>query len=193
MADPVSTDTGWISASGATSNAASPYDDVVWQNLGNVTASDNARASATLNSSQLPEILNCAFSSLAAVVPVDATIDGVEVRFEGYSSNVYGSGPTIGLATNTSMNPVSGTQDFQILLPYGSSAGEAYVSKGGSTFLWDAGSIAASSLVDSGFRVFMRFGRISSNVVVYIDHVQIKVYYTYTPGDEVGVALFWGI
>jgi len=185
----VSADTGWISASSASSDGAGSY---VWSGLTNVGASDNARASVSLPSSGLTsDRLNCAFSLLASAIPDGATIDGVEARVECYRSSTNVRTTTLSLCSDTAGTVIADTSSKNITVPAGSSTAEAYVSTGSD--LWGAGSIAESALTDSAFRLSVLTTDSLGSGALYADHVQIKVYYTYTEPELSGASLFWGI
>jgi len=189
----VSTNTGWISASSATNYAVQGFS---WSGLANVSASDNSRASATVPNvvgSSTTDFLNCAFSNLASAIPADATIDGVEVRVEGYFSSTMFTGMRASLCSDSVGTALSGTSaKTNSGFPVGSSTNEAYATFGGDGDLWGGSSISVSDLASSAFRLPVRaVFQTGAGATAYVDHAQIRVYYTYTEPDESGIALFW--
>ena len=160
-------------------------------------SSDNARALNALAPSANPtDILISGFGSgISAAVPSNATIDGIEVRVEGYKSSGASPNDTLtyaALYSDASGTLVSGTSADAIVLPTGSSTAEAYVTTGGAADLWGAGSITRATIASSDFRVGVyALSTVISNYV-YVDHVQIKVYYTYTPAPP-NSFFFWDL
>ena len=195
---PVSTSTDWISPSGATNldQASGP----AWSSLSNVYSSNNSRASVSIPSDKFySDIILASFGSgISSALPPDATIDGIEARVEGYRTandgyqafnlwdTVFGGGDSFG-------SPSGGF----FYVPLGSSVDEAYTTAGASTDKWGVtrdGGLNRSHLVASTFRLAF-FGACNrvTGYTLYVDHIQIKVHYTYAPLDASSGAnvLFW--
>jgi hypothetical protein len=195
-------DTGWISCASYAQRASTG--DIAWSPTSGTTelaSSDNSRiqtASGLTNNSATNSTnqMLCAFGTgIADNVPSDATIDGVEVSVEGYYS-AQANNTNFALHSDSSGTLVSGTAvQVSNLNDWGngSASNEKYVTVGGAANLWGAGSIAASAIRASGLRLALYVSTFLSvgPSILYLDHVRIKVHYTYAPLTQQPVALFW--
>jgi hypothetical protein len=180
-------DTGWISASAGANSGT-----VAWSNASNITTSNNARASVSLSGSESGYLM-AAFAGISANVPVDATIDGIALRVEGYTSSAVDFFEAyLGTSVPALMDGGTAVKDLAGSIPRGSATSEAVVEVGGAADLWSQSSISRATLADSAFRVLL-YANDADSTVVYVDHIQIKVHYTYTPPveSEDSLALFW--
>jgi hypothetical protein len=134
-----------------------------WSDPGNITASDDTYASGTSNGSG--DMWYLIGSNFGFGIPSGATIDKIEVKIEGYatSASTYASCQLlkagVGVAMDSGLIPTT----------------EGTVTVGDDN--WGV-SWSAEDINDSGFGVrFTLAGGV--NKTAYIDHLQIKVYYTY--------------
>jgi hypothetical protein len=190
----ISTSTAWLSATAGTqSDAGQNWSDLTRTGVVTVAISDNLRAYCEVRepSDNPPSAwLNCAFSTLSGALPANATIEGVEVRVEGFLSTSDLNSCVIALTSDEDGTVLSGTSSKALSLPVGSSSVEAVVTVGGSSDLWGGVSISRAAIDDSAFRVAIQADG-DRRGTIYVDHVQIRVHYGYTPVDESGLALFW--
>lgn len=173
-------DTGWVLAGTGTNDAGSGA--TAWSNPSRVTANDNSEADAANipkndGLSQLLFSTNYNFSA----IPVGATIDGVEFRFERRSVRASG-------AWNSSINDnlvqliVGGSLAGSNLsaganYPNGATLSGSY---GGASNLWGA-SLTRANVVASDFGVAIQAVNNSgaaANYTAYVDYMEMKVYYT---------------
>jgi len=162
-------DTGWVIA-----NAGSNVDwvgSVEWTSPGNVTADDGTNATNAPAARDDSDYLRATFN-LSALIPVGATINGVEVRYQALRNN-------------------SGPEEFEVYLVVGGAAvgfsrgtGVAYTGtatnydRGGAADMWGT-SITRDQAVatDFGFQFNTQDGDTNSETTS-CDAMWIKVTYT---------------
>jgi hypothetical protein len=185
-------ETGWISASAGANGLSGGGSPALWTAPGNILASDGSRALVALNN-KASYYLMAAFDGIAANVPAEATIDGIVLRVKGYATTAVDSFVAyLGTSAPSLMDSGSAVKDVGASLPIGSSTNEAVVEVGGAADLWSQSSIDRATVADSAFRVLLK-ATDAGATTVYVNHVQIKVHYTYTPPAEPqdSIALFW--
>jgi hypothetical protein len=169
----------------ATAGASEAYagSDIAWSNPGNVTASDNTYATVVLNSSNLQSEYVKASGFDFSAVPGGATINGVEVRVEVKASSA------------------AAAHDFHAYIRVGGgglssdkgtganiATSESQVGYGASNDLWGL-SLAQSDLAN--LQVLYAVERVSGNVVVSVDSIDVRVTYTASGGG--GTARSFGM
>ncbi len=160
---------------GATSSATG---SLAWSNPGNITSSNNARASVTLSNTTASHYLIASSSSM--FIPGYATITGIEVYVETLQSSVGG---TTGSAQFNSVNvmkngAVVGTTQTNATAW---TTTEKQFQFGSSSALW--GTTWTPADFNSGFAVAMtvRGAADYANRIANIDHVIVRVFYTVPP------------
>lgn len=165
-------DTGWNDCSASESNTA-------WNNPNKMQGSDNTYADTNSGSATVKQY-NFNFS-----IPGGATIDGIEVRTEGYKSGIVAQ---FKVETMYNGRATAAPAFYTVTL----TDSEIWHTIGGATDLWARLSWAVSDFTNANFAV-----RISTNFITsatgYIDAIQAKVYYTggdtgWTAGERSGVA-----
>jgi len=169
------TNTGWKFPGTAVGNRAISG-GVAWATPDNIKADDSSRADFVSGESP-PDYdslglaaTNFDFSS----IPAGATIDGVEVRCEGYSG-------TTGLFTWTTLRLVladdsdgSENKFADLAAPNGLQTDEA----GGYNDLWSEGTITRADVQDSDFGFFVGLNDAMGDRTFGIDSMQMRVFYT---------------
>ena len=162
----------------------SAFGTVAWSSPGNVTASDDSRATAVTTAGQTTQYLKA--TNFGFSIPSGATINGIVVEFEVSATVGSGSrdeririikGETIGSTDNRVLSPLYSTTD-------------SYVTRGSSSDLWGE-SWTDSDINSSTFgvaiackNIFIKLG-----TTIRIDHVRITVYYTAGGGSAQGAAI----
>lgn len=176
-------DTGWVLA-----NAGANVDNggaVAWSNPGNVTADDGTNATVAPDVGDPTDYLRATFN-LSALIPVGATINGVEARYQALRS---ASGPT---------------EQHVYLVVGGTAVGAdkseaaAYTgvatdyTRGGAADLWST-TITRDQAVatDFGFQ-FSVIDNDSGTETTSCDVMWIKVYFTESGGSSAGSFFFGG-
>ncbi|UCD78513.1 MAG: hypothetical protein JSW26_24375, partial [Desulfobacterales bacterium] len=110
-------------------------------------------------------------STYAFGVPGGATIDGIEVAIEGYrEGGIGGASGDVELSWNNGSNWTTAKTNS-----YGTT--ETTYTYGGAADTWGR-SWSSSEFSDANFQ--LRVYRSSGNRILYVNHIQIKVYYTAT-------------
>jgi hypothetical protein len=158
-------DTGWVIAGAGADEGGG----ISWSNPGNITSDDGAYAECTgAGPSSFTAVLKA--SNFGLNVPSNATIDGIEVRFNGVSS----SGPAELIYINIGKDDANiGTSKNP-----GTSVGnsEANYDYGGTADLWGL-SLDYTDVNTSSFQARFEFD-ITVLVTIEIDAVWVKVHYT---------------
>jgi len=136
-----------------------------WTNPGNAYVSDDSRAVAD-NKNNFVHYYNFGLS-----IPSGSAINGIEVQVEGYTTNSRQA--VIDLSWNGGSSYTSGSGDKTTNMPGTTAAAEAVRTFGGPTDTWNR---TWASGDFTNFRV--RLNANSSNGALYIDYIQVKVYYT---------------
>ena len=159
-------DTGWLNlATFATGGGTG----VAWTSPGSADVSDNVYASASLPAPTSTETLNA--TNLVSSINAGATVLGVEVRIERKANSTGVTDLTISLikgGTISGDNKSAGA---------GWGTTDSYTSFGGATDMWGL-TLSPSDVNDStfGFCVAAQTGL--SSKVAYVDHMQMKIYYS---------------
>lgn len=175
--------TGWRSA-GLGQSIPFGTPKKTWSNPTNIYVSDNNRASRRHYQDDITEYLRA--TTFGFSIPDGAIIDGIEARFEKYCS-----------ASNTIMDysckivKAGSEQGTGHAKGYWSTS-EGYVVYGGATDKWGL-TWTVAQINASNFGVSISaINYESTSSMAYVDHVQIRVYYT-EPGTDmkVNVAGVW--
>lgn len=177
-----------ITATSATSpgTGSTSGTDIDWSNPGNITASDNSRASAVVNNNGFSPFgltrqlraTNFGFS-----IPNGATIYGVKAEIERYFNEDSGSGfgnvqdITVRLIDNN--GSLVGNNKAITGVKWPVAGGEAYAEYGGKLDNW--GVSLTSSMVndaDFGLALVCQNVQASMNATAYVDHIRLTVYYS---------------
>lgn len=163
----------------ATYGAGTSYD---WSNLGNMAASDDARAGTTAltgtdNQTHRLDIKNWGFA-----IPSGATIDGVEVKIEWRTSQNLRPLSEIQIRLLKAGSPVGSNKAANNT----TSAVDATVTHGGSSDLWGA-TWDDTDVNATGFGLAVQYkSDSSSSKNPQIDHVTLEVFYTESSGGVTG-------
>jgi hypothetical protein len=173
--------TGWVSPGTVVSDDA--VGSVAWSNPSNATTSDDSYASFSTTTLVNSEYLRG--SSFGFSVPSNATIDGIEVSYEdkfgftGDSGNLagevklslFGSGGALG-------NAKYSVFIYQV---------DTVQTLGGSEDTWGA-TLTPEDVNNSSFgAAYYVEGANGDFVEFFVDHIQVKVYYTESSTPTVGV------
>ncbi len=150
----------------------SPFGGIDWLNPGNVYTSNNIYASITLPSSSATNYIKATGFDFS-IIPDSSTIIGIEVRVEkkaSAASSIYDNsvkivkgGSVVG-SENASSDPWLTGNETKVY--------------GASNYLWGISWIV-SDIKNPGFGVVISAANDTiSNKTVYIDHIQITVYYS---------------
>ena len=158
------------------SNAQVSAGDVNFTNPANVYAADTVYATALLADTEITEVRRFAtFDFTTANLPTGANIVGIIVYLRGYSDGSGGMKATINLYDAT--NGVSATSK---IVYFGTV--NTYLAMGNSTDMWGNTSISADDLRLSSFGLQFSVENVTGvSGTVYIDNIQIRVYYTVPP------------
>ncbi|MCX7779009.1 MAG: fibronectin type III domain-containing protein [Patescibacteria group bacterium] len=154
----------------------SAYINDGWSNPEDVYISDNQRASAN-NQNDVVQYYN--FNIPA--IPAGATINGIAVALEGYTTSLRRA--EISLSWNGGTNyTATKTTD----LPVGEN-NEATRIFGGSTDTWGR-TWSSNEFTNNNFRIKLDATAVGGQgqPILYIDQLQVKVYYTTTPAPVCG-------
>ena len=172
-------DTGWLSPTSAAESGTE------WSNETNIFSSNDVYATRTSTATGTTPTL-WAYGFNFSGVPTGATIDGIEISVEDKcSSNTLVQRTKVQLYDGTTAmgtNQESGTTITQ-------TEGVTYF--GGATNLCGWTAIADTDL-DSTFRVGVEYTQsTTSNRIISVDHIQVKIYYTEASGStQWGTATF---
>jgi len=142
-----------------------------WVNPTYVYSSDNHRASADSSNDKI------FYKNFGFSIPAGATINGIEVQVEGYTSNTRqadvkiswdgGSHVTSGKTTNVHKDSSH---------PYSDNVSPL----GGATDKWGR-TWSLGDFSDNKFRIFLDANGNNNGGILYVDQVRVKVYYTPAP------------
>ena len=172
-------DSGWVSGTVATLHGGSGdrCDGYTgWTNASNAESQSDTYATCAPGKFKFTDCLSATAFSFG--IPSGATIDGIEVRYDGYATllleavvalildGVYSVGDNKGLDAQV---PTSDT--------------DTYREFGGSADMWNSG-YDYDDITDSGFGFVMSFSTGDPGYTMYVDHLQVKI--TYTPAAGYG-------
>ena len=167
-------DTGWLSP---TSSAGTD-----WTNANNIYSSNNVDASWSSTAIQTSPILY-GYGFNFGDIPAGATIDGIEVTVE-HSSSATTSLDVENVKLYTDTTAKSADKEAGTTL----SQTESTETYGSPTDTWSWTGITDADFTTS-FRVGVEYSTAtSSNRTAYVDHIQVKVYYTETNQAPIAVA-----
>ncbi len=146
---------------------------VTWSNPGNITSSDNAKATATVNATVTHYLkgTNYGFS-----IPSGATIDGIVVEIEkSANQSTRGTDSRVRIIKGGTI----GSTDKSSVVRWPATASEAYTTYGSSSDLWGE-TWTDSDINGSTFGATIAGSSTAgkSSVVLSVDHIRITVYYT---------------
>lgn len=140
-----------------------------WTTPGNITASDDTRATLSAGGAVTSHYLKA--TGFGFSIPAGATIDGILVEWERNGS--------VGIGTDNSVRMVKGgvvAGDEKADIVTGWPASDAYASYGGATDLWGLTWVPAD-FSGGGFGAVLSASA-SGIGTLALDHVRITVYYT---------------
>jgi len=177
-------DTGWVSAGTAT-NAVNGG-DAAWTNVDNIKTSNNSYSTATKTNSTAGEKTQCLqATNFGFNIPAGSTINGIEVGIEEKASHqssylwvadyVSGNGGVFIIKSDGTI----GTTNRGLGIDDKWATTDTEESYGSSTDLWGE-TWTSSDINDSDFGVCVQpvIRPTGADVTAYVDHIQIKVYYT---------------
>jgi hypothetical protein len=176
--------TAWKSAGTGANDAG--VGDAAWSNPGNITASNDTRAtSATMGAGQTTQILRATnFGFSTSDVPTGATVVGIEVGIERQRNSTGGNQVVDNVVRlRTSSGQVGNNKaDTGTNWPNN----DAEVVYGGAADTW-AASLTDSAVRGSDFGVDIRAARSGGTVAsAGVDHVQIRITYTVAAMEAAG-------
>lgn len=172
---------GWVAPAAADMQTRSPsacsdvagIGTIAWNNPGRAAASDNNRASASLNDNQASHYLRCADYGFS--IPAEATIDGLTVSIERRASS------TSRIRDNAVRMVKSGTiQSANRATSNYYTTSDTYEDHGGPTDLWDT-AWTATDINDANFGAALSAIKPTTaggGTTVEVDHMEITVHYT---------------
>ncbi len=164
-------DTGWVVCTAAEDVASGA--DEPWTSLANLTAEDNVYATVSLVPTQTPRRIQGHTFGLAALIPVGATIDGIEVRFSAKTSVGSHTISDVLLIDPDTGNPVGDDKGSGSI-----NAVEAFYTFGGAADKWNWLDVDRTQLIANGFKVGVKFDVATDFVTLSADSIQVRVYYT---------------
>ena len=166
---------GLMQANASDTGLKSPAGDTAF--TGGFTAPTSAYSSNNLYASEATDWDSHLYHDFTFGVPAGATIDGVEVDIEGFMDNSFPvNGESLVLSANISVDggtTYSADKDITFFFGGGDST-EVY---GGATDKWGL-TLSDTGFSNANFRVRLTVSGVDANDIMYIDHVQVKVYYT---------------
>jgi len=154
-----------------------------WLNPTNAYSSNNQYATTTTqdNPYHIWYDFKDGATTLKDLIPVGATINGIEVKVEAKILNTTTGSLNIRLTKNK--NDYIGTDNNT---PYLTTSDVVY-SWGGITDLWGTSWTRDDLGTNFGIRIAPNY--FGGTIVNYVDDIQIKVYYTYTPSEPVSLGV----
>jgi hypothetical protein len=174
-------DTGWKSpGTVSTSNVNGGTHN--WANINNIKNSNNSYAS-TSHYIEFEDTYYLKATDFNFDIPEGATIDGVEIGIERYG-DIGGEYKDSEIKLIKSDGSISSTNKSESA---SWSSIEGYVYFGGSTDKWGE-TLSASDINDEDFGVAIsaEYQLRDEFFSIYVDHIQIKVYYTESSTPTVG-------
>jgi len=176
--------TGWKSP-GTAANAVNGG-DAAWTNVDNIKTSNNSYSTATKTNSAVGEKTQCLqATNFGFNIPAGSTINGIEVVIEEKASHqssylwvadyVSGDGGVFIIKSDGTI----GTTNRGLGIGDKWATTDTEESYGSSTDLWGE-TWSASDINDSDFGVCVQpvIRPTGADVTAYVDHIQMKVYYT---------------
>jgi hypothetical protein len=148
-----------------------------WTNLANLTAEDDAYATISLNMGQTARRIQAYDFDIGDVVPIGATIDGIEVQFSAKTSS-----STVGIADVWLVDPDTGNQVGDDKGAGTVTTTEQFFTFGGATDKWNWTDVDRTQLASANFKVAIKFNTAAATFTLSVDSVQVKVYYTAAAG-----------
>jgi len=181
-------DTGWISPGTVSQYYVSGFENS-WTDLNNIKSSNDSLAYASC-SLYATKVVHC--TGFNFNIPSGSEINGVEFSIEGYTtardSPFGGSGVDIpGRVALEEVTDYLTTFDKTLspILYFSDSSTQQTVTAGSSTDLW--GRSLTDSDFDSNFVLSFYVDGEAGGTNHYVDHIQIKVYYTEGGTPIIGV------
>ena len=144
------------------------YGDEAWTDPGNATASDDSRASVVLDAGERSHYIKA--TNFGFSIPAGATIDFINLKFEGYRSGdaVFDVVKLVQAGTVVGSN---------------AAAGQFFNTGEGGEFITEVGFLSsgftAEDINDSGFGMVMaQFSEFGPDIGVFVDQITISVDYT---------------
>lgn len=152
-----------------------------WSNPTNATASDDSRATASINGFVAPSTRVLEATDFGFSIPSGATIDGVVVEVERSCTTTAGN-PRDAEVYLVVPGEITGTGDNKAKADVWPTT-DAYVTYGGASDLWGA-ALTPADVNDSGFGCWLKAAMDNGkdSTTVRVDHVRITVYYTEAAG-----------
>lgn len=172
-------DTGWISP--GTTIGSRDGGNANWINPDNVKVDDGVKSACSMG--VLTRQLYVSNFGFSALVPVGATIDGIEVRVGNY--NTTGTVPNPGwvdvrlVLADNSVGSENKTAEIAVMTPT-PNTDEA----GGPTDLWGETGTDRSDVIDSDWGWLIKGNADASTGEMEIDFMQMKVHYTPVGGAQ---------
>ena len=164
-------DTGWVSPGTATEYFCGGCTS--WANDDNIKIQNDTYSESSMDKLDYTQYQSAENFTLG--IPAGSTIDGIEVRYDGYVENSAIQEASIRLHKNGAPSGTDYGDDASIP----TSDTDTYKVDGGPTDMWSSG-YDYDDVTDSTFVFYLQM--YNSDVVTtydgYIDHMQIKVYYT---------------
>lgn len=173
-------DTGWVSP-GTVVTTGESGEDWIWTTPENAKVSDNTYANYDDTDEYTSEYLKA--SNFGFSIPSGATINGIEVRIERKAARDdtwYVEDNDVRLIKANGTLGSENKADTTVKWP----TSDSYKTYGGDTDLW-SDSWSDSDINDIDFGLSLQVYKKWSEV--YVDHIQIKVYYTESSTPTVGV------
>jgi len=145
--------------------------NVSWTTPENAYVSDNLRAVGHTDA-DIVQYYNFNFPT----IPAGATILGIEVQVEGYKTSDRDADISLSWNGGTSYTSGSDTGLKTTNMPVGSGS-EAVQIYGGSSDIWGRTSWAPGEFTNANFRVKLDTISATTNQYLYVDQVQVEVYY----------------
>jgi hypothetical protein len=175
--------TGWVSPGTVVNDSAVGLD--AWSNPSNASSEDGTYASLSAMSSTFSYSYYLKATNFSFNIPTGSTINGIEAQIKRYDDYQYTYDDDVKIVLS---NGSIGSEDKAKTDAWGGTL--AYFTYGGSSDLWsETWSVSDINDVDFGLAFYVRYnddsnGSIGNNV--YVDHIQIKVYYTESSTPTVG-------
>jgi hypothetical protein len=165
----------------------------VWMNPGNVTASDDVRATVTLaKNSGISQVIKA--TGFGFAIPADAQIDGITVEWENSENGDAPAGGIKDSAVRIVKAGTIGATDLSNTTFWVAPASEAFVTYGGATNLWGETWIAAD-INDANFGAAISAKNVKvsgggANETARVDSVRITISYTLPTYTQSAYRLF---
>lgn len=142
---------------------------ISWTNIGNVAASDDAKATCALTSGQTTKVIQA--RNLGFAVPATATIVGILVEVERSASASPGIKDTL---VSLYISGFIGDEKEDVVTNWPTT--DAYASYGSSSDAWNAG-LTPAIVNDPLFGLVFAAGWVA-NATAAVDHIRMTVFYT---------------